>query len=64
MLREARIGYTGLVIRDLTVEVRIREESDFQTALTKLRELSQPLGGLLSATGPALASMWSMPATA
>ena len=40
-----------LVIRDLTVEVRIREDSDFQTALTKLRELSQPLGGLLSATG-------------
>ena len=44
-------GYTGLVIRDLTVEVRIREESDFQAALTKLRELSQPLGGILSATG-------------
>ena len=39
------------MIRDLTVEVRIREESDFQAALTKLRELSQPLGGLLSATG-------------
>ena len=50
-LRNARIGYTGLVIRDLTVDVRIREDSDFQTALTKLRELSQPLGGLLSATG-------------
>ena len=31
--------------------MRIREESDFQAALTKLRELSQPLGGLLSATG-------------
>ena len=50
-LRNARIGYTGLVIRDLTVEVRIREDGDFQTALSKLRELSQPLGGLLSATG-------------
>jgi preprotein translocase subunit SecD len=50
-LRNARVGYTGLVIRDLTVEVRIRDESDFQAALTKLRELSQPLGGLLSATG-------------
>ena len=50
-LRNARIGYTNLAIRDLTVEVRIREDSDFQTALTKLRELSQPLGGLLSATG-------------
>jgi preprotein translocase subunit SecD len=50
-LREARIGYTGRTIRGLTVEVRIREESNFDTALAKLRELSQPLGGLLSATG-------------
>jgi preprotein translocase subunit SecD len=51
VLRDARVGYTGLTIRGLTVEVRIRDESDFQAALTKLRELSQPLGGLLSATG-------------
>jgi len=51
LLREIRSGYTGLVVRGMTVEVRIREESDFQAALTKLRELSQPLGGLLSATG-------------
>src|ERR1041385_7997425 len=50
-LREARIGYTGRVIRGLTVEVRIREESNFDAALAKLRELSQPLGGILSATG-------------
>src|SRR5437764_5245616 len=50
-LREARIGYTGRTIRGLTVEVRIREESNFDAALQKLRELSQPLGGLLSATG-------------
>ena len=50
-LREARIGYTGRTIRGLTVEVRIREESNFDVALTKLRELSQPLGGLLTATG-------------
>src|SRR5687768_10005493 len=51
VLREQRVGYTGLVARGLTVEVRIREESDLSLALTKLRELSQPLGGLLSATG-------------
>ena len=51
VLREQRVGYTGLVARGLTVDVRIREESDFNLALTKLRELSQPLGGLLSATG-------------
>jgi preprotein translocase subunit SecD len=50
-LRTARVGYTGLVIRDLTVEVRLREEADFAATLSKLRELSQPLGGLLSATG-------------
>ena len=49
--RESRVGYTGLVVRGLTVEVRIREESNFDTALSKLRELAQPLGGLLSATG-------------
>src|ERR1700752_1089791 len=35
----------------LTVEVRGREESVFNATLTKRRELSQPLGGLLSATG-------------
>src|ERR1700704_3457431 len=51
VLRDARVGYTGLVARGLTVEVRIREGSDQQLALTKLRELSQPLGGLLSAAG-------------
>jgi preprotein translocase subunit SecD len=50
-LREARIGYTGLTARGLTVEVRLRQVSDLQAALTKLRALSQPLGGLLSATG-------------
>ena len=51
VLRDARVGYTGLVVRGLTVDVRIREESNFDQALTKLRELSQPLGGLLSASG-------------
>src|SRR4030081_603973 len=35
VLREARVGYTGLVVRGLTVEVRIREEKDYQAALTK-----------------------------
>src|SRR5438128_959560 len=39
-LRDARVGYTGLVARGLTIEVRIREESNFDTALAKLRELS------------------------
>ena len=51
IMREAKIGYTGLVTRGDGVELRIREGGDVQGALTKLRELSQPLGGLLSATG-------------
>src|SRR5437868_12482852 len=36
-LRAARVGYTGLVVRGLTVEVRIREGSDLAVALAKLR---------------------------
>jgi preprotein translocase subunit SecD len=51
VLRDARIGYTGLVIRGNSVEVRIREQKNFNEALTKLQALSQPLGGVLSATG-------------
>ncbi len=51
VLREARIGYTGLVVRGDTVEVHIRQGSDAQAALAKLRELSQPLGGILGGTG-------------
>src|SRR6187551_2035226 len=46
-----RIGYTGLVVRGNSVEVRIREGSNFDQAVEKLRELSQPLGGMLSTTG-------------
>jgi len=45
ILRDAKIGYTGLTIRGDTVEVRIREGSDAQTAYNKLRELAVPLGG-------------------
>jgi preprotein translocase subunit SecD len=51
LLREARIQYTGLTIRGDTVEVRITREADWDPARKKLNELSQPLGGLLSATG-------------
>jgi preprotein translocase subunit SecD len=50
-LREARIGYTGLNVRNDAVEVRISRETDLPAALTKLRELSQPLGGLLGSSG-------------
>jgi preprotein translocase subunit SecD len=51
VLRDARMGYTGLTVRGNTVEVRIREGTNLQEAAAKLRELSQPLGGLLAATG-------------
>ena len=51
VLREARIGYTGLVVRGSSAEVRIREGANADQALEKLRTLSQPLGGILSATG-------------
>jgi len=51
VLREARIGYTGLVVRGNSVEVRIREGQNSGQAQEKLQTLSQPLGGILSATG-------------
>ena len=51
VLREARVGYTGLVVRGNSVEVHIREPAHYSQALEKLRTLSQPLGGILSATG-------------
>ena len=50
VLREAKIGYTGLSARADAVEVRVKE-GDQQAALTKARELSQPLGGLLGSSG-------------
>src|SRR5215467_7837577 len=43
-LRDAKIGYTGLAVKGDNVEVRVKD-TDLQTALSKLRELSQPLGG-------------------
>src|ERR1700722_19006944 len=50
-LREAKIGYTGLATKGDSVEVRITKDTDQATALSKLRELSQPLGGLLGSNG-------------
>jgi preprotein translocase subunit SecD len=49
-LRDAKIGYTGLAVRADSVEVRVKD-ADLQNALTKLRDLSQPLGGLLGSSG-------------
>src|SRR5215475_14587323 len=50
VLREAKIGYTGLATKGDAVEVRVKD-TDLQNALGKLRELSQPLGGLLGSNG-------------
>ena len=49
-LREAKIGYTGLASKGDAVEVRVKD-TDLQTTLGKLRDLSQPLGGLLGSSG-------------
>jgi preprotein translocase subunit SecD len=52
VVRDNRLGAPGAAtIRGSTVEFRIREGVDQAMALQKFRELSQPLGGILSATG-------------
>src|SRR5689334_2835101 len=50
-LREAKIGYTGLAVRNDAVEVRISKDTEVQAAFDKLKELSQPLGGLIGSSG-------------
>jgi len=50
-LRQARIAFTGRAIRGNSVEVRITRESDVDNAVAKLRELSQPLSGILGTSG-------------
>src|SRR6202161_2530292 len=50
-LRGAKIGYTGLASKGDSVEVRITKDTDLPAAVTKLRELSQPMGGLLGSNG-------------
>jgi preprotein translocase subunit SecD len=51
-LRDARIMFTGgVVVRNDGVEVRVGKDTDLQPALSKLRELSQPLSGLLGSSG-------------
>ncbi|NWG24881.1 MAG: protein translocase subunit SecD [Pseudorhodoplanes sp.] len=52
VVRENRLGSpASVVVRGNTVEFRTREGADQQLALTKFRELSQPLGGFLGTTG-------------
>jgi preprotein translocase subunit SecD len=51
VLRQARVPFTGRAVRGNSVEVRITRDSDVETALGKLRELSQPLSGILGSSG-------------
>src|SRR3984957_2282530 len=51
VLRDNKIVYTGLAAKPDSVEVRITKDTDVSNALAKLRELSQPLGGLLGSNG-------------
>ena len=52
VVRDNRFGAPGaVVVRGQSVEFRAREGVDPALLLSKMRELSQPLGGLLSATG-------------
>jgi len=51
ILRQARVPFTGRAIRGNSVEVRITRETDVDNALGKLRDLSQPVGGILGSTG-------------
>ncbi len=51
VLRQARIPFTGRAVNGNGVDVHITRETDVETALAKLRELSQPLSGILGASG-------------
>src|SRR3984893_4039904 len=51
-LRDARITWANApAVRGNAVEVRLREGTDFAAAYAKLRDLSQPLGGVLQGNG-------------
>src|SRR6201996_4083247 len=50
-MRSNKIQFTPpIAIKGDSVEVRVAKDTDVENALSKLRELSQPLGGLLGGT--------------
>jgi protein-export membrane protein SecD len=53
-LREERIGYTGLGNAGGGVQVRLREPADTDKAMTRLRQLAQPVSTSLFGGGTAL----------
>src|SRR5271154_4478697 len=50
-LRQAKIPFTGRAVRGNLVEVHITRDTDVAAAVAKLRDLSQPLSGILGASG-------------
>ena len=50
-LREAKIGYKGIVKSDNGVSVRLSDPATLDAAKAELRKLQQPMGGGLLATG-------------
>jgi preprotein translocase subunit SecD len=51
ILRQNRIQFTGRAIKGNSVEVRITRDSDIENAVSKLRELSQPVSSVMGSTG-------------
>ncbi|MGC1357038.1 MAG: protein translocase subunit SecD [Xanthobacteraceae bacterium] len=51
ILRGARIPFTGRAVHGNSVEVHITHDTDVENAMSKLRELSQPLSGILGSSG-------------
>lgn len=51
VLREARIGYTGLAIQGRNVQLRLREPREADAAVAKLNELTSSIGGLMGLRG-------------
>lgn len=51
VLRDEKVGYTGLGLTERGVQLRLRDNADNDKALRKLRELATPLGGVLGGGG-------------
>ncbi|GLK83598.1 protein translocase subunit SecD [Ancylobacter defluvii] len=51
LLRDAKIGFSNVAIQGDAVIVRLRDGNDGNAALAKLRELAQPIGGVMAGGG-------------
>ncbi len=51
VLRDNRIGYQNLVVRDTTVSLRLRDPAETSKALTELRKLATPVTNTLLGSG-------------